>query len=52
MLGKWATMQLSGAVLNHVLCSQLTKETTSVTNGQMELGTTFPFSSNILSFDP
>lgn len=34
MLGKWAAMQLSGAVLTHVLCSQLTKETTSATNGQ------------------
>lgn len=34
MLGKWAAMQLSGAVLKHVLCSQLSKETTSAANGQ------------------
>lgn len=52
MLGKWAAMQLSGAVLKHVLCSQLTKETTSATNGQTEVGTTVPFASKILCFDP
>lgn len=50
MLGKWTAMRLSGAVLKHVLWSQLTEETTSTANGPMEAGATVSFASKILTF--